>query len=74
MDKEGSTLVAERSTLIRNLGKEIARNRWLLVHKQDKDFVEKMVPEPAEDLECDRCDFYEELLELGATGASLHFV
>jgi len=49
-DKEGRALVAEMSTLVRNLEKEITRNRWLLVHKRDKDLAEKIVLEPVEDL------------------------
>ena len=49
-DKEGRALVAEMSTLVRNLEKEVTRNRWLLVHKRDEDLAEKIVLEPVEDL------------------------
>ncbi|KAF2440463.1 hypothetical protein P171DRAFT_489175 [Karstenula rhodostoma CBS 690.94] len=45
-DKEGRTLVAETCALVQNLEREMARNRWLLIHPRDKYLVEKMVLDP----------------------------
>jgi hypothetical protein len=45
-EKRGKMLVAETGALVRNLEREMARGRWLLIHPRDKYLVKRMVLDP----------------------------
>ncbi|KAJ4303125.1 hypothetical protein N0V90_002017 [Kalmusia sp. IMI 367209] len=51
IDRKRRELLTELSALVQNLEEKITGNRWLLVHKQDKDLIEKLILEPVDDLD-----------------------